>query len=98
MPASVETAAYFAVAECLANVVKHSRAAAAAVTLPKPRAACGSPSPTTAAAAPTRPAARACAASWTASTASRGAWTSPARARPDPGHDHRAADRPLAPP
>jgi signal transduction histidine kinase len=38
LPTSVETAAYFAVAECLGNVVKHTAATRASVTFePDPR-------------------------------------------------------------
>ena len=69
-PAPVESAAYFAVSELLANVAKHAEAAGCGSTSGTmaldARYACGcsgSASPTTAAAAPTRPGAPGCPAS-----------------------------------
>ena len=60
-PAPIESAMYFAIAECLANVVKHSGAKRAWVTLQHARRMSSRPrSATTAAAAPTRHQAPAC--------------------------------------
>ena len=62
-PAPVESAVYFAVAECLANVGKHSGAGNAWIALVHETGCSGRPSATTAAGAPTRRRAPACGAS-----------------------------------
>ena len=67
LPAEVEAAAYFVVAESLANVAKHAEAASAAVDVSRAGETFSPPFATTGGAAPPRAPARACAASPTGS-------------------------------
>ena len=80
LPAPVEAAAYYVIAEALANVIKYARATGVTVRVAREDGRAVVRSPTTASAAPIRPSARACAVSPTASR--RSAAASRSRARP----------------
>ena len=82
LPDAIAAAAYFVVAETLANTSRYAQASRVAVRSSHAPGSCTSRSPTTASAAPTSPRAPACPASPTASRCSRAASTS--RARPAP--------------
>ena len=91
LPAAVESASYFVVAEALTNVARYAQASQAEVERqPQRTARSRSRSATTASAAPTRARARACAGSPTASRRSTGA--SRSSARRGGGHDGPRGD------
>ena len=91
LPQAVEAAAYYVIAEALANVIKYAaRVGRQRARQPPTRPAHGSRSSTTASAAPIRPADRGCAASPTASRRSRARSRSTARRPAAPASRRRS--------